>query len=60
MAQNVYLYCASAGLATVIRAWFDDHALSQAMSLEPDEHLLLAQTVGAAASGPGPSPGFQP
>jgi SagB-type dehydrogenase family enzyme len=46
MAQNVYLYAASAGLATVIRAWFDRHALSQAMCLEADHQLLLAQTVG--------------
>jgi SagB-type dehydrogenase family enzyme len=53
MAQNVYLYCASAGLATVIRAWFDAHALSQAMGLGADQQLLLAQTVGyPAASGP--------
>lgn len=48
MAQNVYLYCASAGLATVIRAWFDRHALTEAMGLEADQQLLLAQTVGAA------------
>jgi len=47
MAQNVYLYCASAGLATVIRAWFDRTALSQAMGLEADQDLLLSQTVGA-------------
>jgi nitroreductase len=46
MAQNVYLYCASAGLATVIRAWFDRHTLSQAMDLGADQQLLLAQTVG--------------
>jgi len=53
MVQNVYLYCASAGLATVIRAWFDRNALSQAMGLEADQDLLLAQTVGAvAAAGP--------
>ena len=49
MAQNVYLYAASAGLATVIRAWFDRHALSQAMGLEADHQLLLAQTVGHRA-----------
>ncbi len=48
MAQNVYLYCASAGLATVVRAWFDRHALSQAMGLGTDQQLLLAQTVGGA------------
>nr|WP_310383437.1 nitroreductase family protein [Roseateles sp.] len=47
MAQNVYLYCASEGLATVIRAWFDRHALSQAMGLQADQQLLLSQTVGA-------------
>ncbi len=49
MAQNVYLYCASAGLATVIRAWIDRHALAQAMGLEPDHQILLAQTVGYQA-----------
>jgi len=53
MAQNVYLYCASVGLATVVRAWFDRHALSQAMVLGTDEQLLLAQTVGAAKGGEG-------
>lgn len=46
MAQNVYLYCASAGLATVIRAWMDRHALAQAMGLNPDQQVLLAQTIG--------------
>ena len=46
MAQNVYLYCASMGLATVLRAWFDRHALSQAMGLGTDHQLLLSQTVG--------------
>ena len=46
MAQNVYLACASAGLATVVRAWFDRDALARAMHLSNDEQLLLAQTVG--------------
>lgn len=46
MAKNVYLYCASAGLATVIRAWMDRHALAQAMGLSPDHQVLLSQTVG--------------
>ncbi|WP_263573917.1 SagB/ThcOx family dehydrogenase [Roseateles oligotrophus] len=49
MAQNVYLYCASAGLATVIRAWIDHDGLSKAMGLTQDEELLLAQTVGMPA-----------
>jgi len=46
MAQNVYLFCAANGLATVIRAWFDHRALSQAMDLGTDQQLLLCQTVG--------------
>lgn len=50
MAQNVYLYCASAGLATVIRAWFDRQALAEAMGLDADRQLLLAQTVGRPAA----------
>jgi SagB-type dehydrogenase family enzyme len=49
MAQNVYLYCAAAGLATVIRAWFDARALARAMCLGPDHQVLLAQTVGRRA-----------
>jgi len=54
MAQNVYLFCASAGLATVIRAWFDRDALAKAMDLGTDQQVLLAQTVGAPPdSGPG-------
>lgn len=47
MAQNVYLYCASEGLATVLRAWFSRDALAQAMGLQADQHVLLSQTVGA-------------
>ncbi|NDP37965.1 MAG: SagB/ThcOx family dehydrogenase [Rhodoferax sp.] len=46
MAQNVYLYCASSGLATVIRAWLDRRALAQAMGLTNDHQVLLSQTVG--------------
>lgn len=46
MAQNVYLYCASAGLSTVIRAWIDRGALTQALGLNNDQQVLLAQTVG--------------
>ncbi|MBU0589683.1 MAG: SagB/ThcOx family dehydrogenase [Gammaproteobacteria bacterium] len=46
MAQNVYLYCASAGLSTVIRAWIDRGALSEAIGLQTDHEVLLAQTVG--------------
>ncbi len=50
MAQNAYLYCAGAGLATVLRAWIDRHALAQAMGLSNDEQVLVAQTVGRPAA----------
>ena len=57
-AQNVYLYCASAGLAAVVRCWFDRKALSDAMALDNDEQLLLTQTVGLPrSSGAGTDPG---
>jgi SagB-type dehydrogenase family enzyme len=46
MAQNVYLFCASAGLATVIRAWLNRDALAAAMGLNNDHHILLSQTIG--------------
>ena len=53
VAQNVYLFCAEQGLNTVVRAWFDRSALSKTLGLEPDERVLLTQTVGypPAASG---------
>jgi SagB-type dehydrogenase family enzyme len=49
IAQNVYLYCASAGLATVVRGWLDRRALAATLGLGPEEHIVLAQTVGYAA-----------
>jgi SagB-type dehydrogenase family enzyme len=52
MAQNVYLYCASEDLATVIRAWLDRDALAKAMGLGNDQQVLLSQTVGRKAPYP--------
>jgi nitroreductase len=46
IAQNVYLYCASEGLATVVRGSVDRAALAKAMKLRPDQKIILAQTVG--------------
>jgi SagB-type dehydrogenase family enzyme len=46
IAQNVYLYAASAGLATVIRAWIDRAAIADALGLGHDQQVLLSQTVG--------------
>lgn len=46
IAQNVYLFCASEGLATVVRGLVDRKALAAAMKLRPDQRIVLAQTVG--------------
>jgi SagB-type dehydrogenase family enzyme len=46
IAQNVYLYCASEGLATVVRASVDREALAKRMRLRADQRITFAQTVG--------------
>jgi len=46
IAQNVYLFCASEGLATVVRGSVDRAALAKVMKLRPDQKIMLAQTVG--------------
>jgi len=46
ISQNVYLFCASVGLATVVRGWVDKPLLAKAMKLQPDQMIVLAQTVG--------------
>ncbi len=46
ISENVYLYCASAGLATVVRAYIDKPALSKTMNLRADQKIILAQSVG--------------
>ena len=46
IAQNVYLYCASEGLATVVRASIDRPALAKTLKLQPQQKIILAQSVG--------------
>lgn len=46
ISQNIYLYCASEGLATVIRAWVDKAALALAMKLHDQQEIIVCQTVG--------------
>lgn len=46
IAQNVYLFCASEGLATVVRASINREELARAMKLRPEQKIMLAQTVG--------------
>jgi nitroreductase len=45
ISQNVYLYCASEGLACIVRAMVDAKAIAEALKLRPDQKVLLAQTV---------------
>jgi len=46
ISENAYLYCASEGLATGVRAWIDKDILAKAMKLKPTQHVILAQCVG--------------
>lgn len=50
MAQNVYLYCAAAGLGTVVRGLIDRKRLAAALGLRPTQRITLAQTVGYPAA----------
>jgi SagB-type dehydrogenase family enzyme len=46
IAQNVYLFCASEGLATVVRGMVDKDALSKDMKLRDNQKIILVQAVG--------------
>ncbi len=49
VAQNVYLYCASAGLAVVVRGLINREALGAALGLGRHQRVVLAQSVGYPA-----------
>jgi SagB-type dehydrogenase family enzyme len=46
ISQNVYLFCAAEGLATVVRGWLDRPALASLMGLAPNQMVVAAQSVG--------------
>jgi len=46
IAQNVYLYCASANLGCVIRGMVPKDKLAPAMGLRSNQVIILSQTVG--------------
>jgi nitroreductase len=46
ISQNVSLFCAAEGLATVVRAGVQREAFTKAAKLPGDARILLAQTVG--------------
>jgi nitroreductase len=46
ISQNVYLFCASEGLATGVRGWVDRETLGKRLGLRPDQSITAAQSVG--------------
>jgi nitroreductase len=46
IAQNVYLFCASEGLATVVRASVPKPELAKILKVRDTQTIVLAQTVG--------------
>lgn len=50
IAQNVYLYCAGARLATVVRGLIDRRRLAAALGLSTTQRIVLAQTIGYPAA----------
>lgn len=46
IAQNVYLFCASEGLGTVVRGLVPKESLAKKMNLRPDQVIIYAQSVG--------------
>ncbi len=46
ISQNVYLFCASEGLSTVVRGMIDRSDLAKVMGLGPHQKIILAQSVG--------------
>jgi SagB-type dehydrogenase family enzyme len=50
--QNVYLYCASEGFSTVIRAMVNREELAKALHLRPEQKIMLSQTVGYPSRAP--------
>lgn len=56
IAENVYLFCASERLATVVRGSVDRDALGRRLQLRPEQRIVLTQTVGYPAGTTRPSP----
>ncbi len=44
--QNVYLFCASSNLGTVVRALFDEDELRNIIGLKKNDRIIIIQTIG--------------
>jgi SagB-type dehydrogenase family enzyme len=45
IAQNVYLFCASDGLACIVRALMDNNKVAEAFKLRPEQKPILTSTI---------------
>jgi SagB-type dehydrogenase family enzyme len=52
IAQNIYLYCASEGLGSVVRGSFKGDELKGLLKLSDQQVIVMAQTVGWTTSAP--------
>ena len=52
ISQNVYLFCASEGLGTVVRGLVDREPLAKALNLPESRRVIFAQTVGYPEDAP--------
>ena len=46
ISQNVYLFCASEGFATVVRGWLDRDKMVGVLKLNKNQFITIAQSVG--------------
>lgn len=46
ISQNIYLFCASEGLATVVRGYVDKQALGKRMNIANSQMVVFSQSVG--------------
>jgi nitroreductase len=53
IAENVYLFCASEGLGTVVRGSLNRDDLGKALNLRAGQRITLAQSVGYARKSTG-------
>jgi len=54
ISQNVYLYCASAGLGAVVRDGVNREALGKTLKLRDKQTIVMVQTVGHPLPTPAP------
>jgi len=45
IAENVYLFCASEGLACIVRAMIDPVQIAKVFKLRPDQKAILTSTI---------------